>query len=246
MARRRATFILSGVNSIASRSCLPVLLACAFVLAECDSSEARPAVPCHDWRGRNFCDGPGRREPMRDYWNRSDLVLPPILPEELPEPESEGARLLAGYCMQCHNLVAPSMHSAADWPGVVERMRLRLEWMGARDTPGGLRVPTAREWKVMQAFLQEYAQKTLEPEALPEQATAAARLYRANCGGCHALPDPARHTARAWPAVVDRMAKYMSRAGQRTPDRRERESLLAYLRKHAAPAEKPDAKPASL
>ena len=42
-----------------------------------------------------------------------ERILPPsIEPRELPEPGSEGARLTARYCVQCHYLPSPQMHTA--------------------------------------------------------------------------------------------------------------------------------------
>jgi hypothetical protein len=36
-----------------------------------------------------------------------------------------------------------------------------------------------------------------------------AEPFRLACGQCHVLPDPRRHTAKEWPAVVERMQKNM-------------------------------------
>src|SRR5690606_20450191 len=43
-------------------------------------------------------------------------ILPQRLrPSTLPEPASEGARLTALYCVQCHHLPSPAMHEAGQW-----------------------------------------------------------------------------------------------------------------------------------
>ena len=34
--------------------------------------------------------------------------------------------------------------------------------------------------------------------------------YGIACSQCHELPDPTRHTAREWPAVVERMKRHMA------------------------------------
>ena len=44
------------------------------------------------------------------------LPPPGITAADLPEPSSAGAGLVATYCGQCHDLPAPAMHSATDWP----------------------------------------------------------------------------------------------------------------------------------
>src|SRR5688572_33169978 len=67
-------------------------------------------------------------------WERSphgsmlERILPPTVdPRRLPEPDSSGARLTATYCVQCHHLPNPSMHDAAKWRPIVERMVWRME-----------------------------------------------------------------------------------------------------------------------
>src|SRR5678816_603844 len=60
-----------------------------------------------------------------------ERILPPTFEAaQLPEPDSRGARLTVGYCVQCHNLPNPAMHDAARWPGVVRRMVPRMEGKG--------------------------------------------------------------------------------------------------------------------
>jgi hypothetical protein len=57
-------------------------------------------------------------------------ILPPgIKPQDLPEPESRGAKLLSTYCSQCHNLPSPRMHAAEDWRRVTRRMLSRERMM---------------------------------------------------------------------------------------------------------------------
>ena len=55
-----------------------------------------------------------------------DVVPPGTRPEDLPVPESRGAALVNQYCSQCHNLPSPSLHTAVEWPQVVERMRQNI------------------------------------------------------------------------------------------------------------------------
>jgi len=59
-----------------------------------------------------------------------DMLPPPTAPASLPDPESEGARLLQRFCERCHVLPDPRQHSAAEWPGVVEKMKGHMEAMG--------------------------------------------------------------------------------------------------------------------
>src|SRR4029077_13341192 len=60
-----------------------------------------------------------------------ERILPPsIEPGQLPEPASEGARLTARYCVQCHYLPNPQMHTAARWKSSVARMVWRMQGKG--------------------------------------------------------------------------------------------------------------------
>ena len=60
-----------------------------------------------------------------------ERILPPsIAPAELPEPHSEGARLMVRYCVQCHYLPSPQMHSADKWTIIVVRMVWRMRGKG--------------------------------------------------------------------------------------------------------------------
>src|SRR5689334_6929313 len=70
-------------------------------------------------------------------WSKSphgamlERILPPsIEPRQLPEPDSEGARLTARYCVQCHYLPSPQMHSPEKWSSTVVRMVWRMQGKG--------------------------------------------------------------------------------------------------------------------
>lgn len=78
--------------------------------------------------------------------------------QDLPEPQSEGARLLNRYCAQCHGLPTPDQHSAEGWFPVVERMRMRLRWMA---TYSNMRFaePTAAENVLINQYLAEHGRK---------------------------------------------------------------------------------------
>lgn len=45
-------------------------------------------------------------------------------------PVAAGRSLFTETCSRCHALPAPSQHTAAQWPGVVERMRQHMTQMG--------------------------------------------------------------------------------------------------------------------
>ncbi len=78
--------------------------------------------------------------------------------QDLPEPDSEGARLLNRYCTQCHGLPTPDQHSAEGWFPVVERMRMRLRWMATYSNMK-FAEPTAAEIVAINEYLAEHARK---------------------------------------------------------------------------------------
>jgi len=144
-----------------------------------------------------------------------ERILPPTYrPSQLPEPGSAGARLVMGYCVQCHNLPNPAMHHAEKWPGIVQRMVLRMEGKGNMGTlmaqmMAGVNAPGSEDTHTIVAYLQRHAQKPLDPARYPEVDRPAGDAFRQACNQCHTLPDPQRYTAREWPGVVARMQENM-------------------------------------
>jgi len=144
-----------------------------------------------------------------------ERIIPPgFTPEMLPEPASRGARLTRRYCVQCHNLANPAMHDAARWPSVVNRMVPRMEGKGnmgklMSEMMAGVQAPSPGETRVIVAYHVKHGQKPIDPARIPEVNAPSAEPFRLACGQCHVLPDPRRHTAREWPAVVARMQKNM-------------------------------------
>ena len=144
-----------------------------------------------------------------------ERILPPTFaPTELPEPDSEGARLTLRYCVQCHNLANPAMHHAAKWPAVVDRMVVRMEGRGNMGTlmsemMAGVKAPREEETQAIVSYLQKYAQTPLDTRRYPEVNRPSGEAFRLACNQCHVLPDPKRHTADEWPKVVARMQENM-------------------------------------
>ena len=175
-----------------------------------------------------------------------ERILPPTFGAgELPEPRSEGARLTLRYCVQCHNLANPAMHHAEKWPGIVERMVLRMEGRGNMGTlmsemMAGVKAPGEDETRAIVAYLQKHSQTPLDPSRYPEVNRASGEAFRLACNQCHVLPDPKRHTAAEWPRVVARMQEnmeWMNRVvgSQPTPGEPQLrvEEINAFLRRHA-------------
>lgn len=154
-------------------------------------------------------------------WARSphgpmlERILPPaISPRDLPEPASEGARLTVRYCVQCHHLPNPHMHSADRWHSVVERMVWRMRGNGnmgevMKEMMAHVQAPTDSEVRALTRYLELHAQVEIEA-GHPALQTEAGQMFSIACSQCHALPDPRQHTAREWPHVVARMKKHMA------------------------------------
>ncbi|HFD86387.1 MAG TPA: hypothetical protein ENJ35_01790 [Gammaproteobacteria bacterium] len=169
--------------------------------------------------------------------NMMGAQLPPgIESNKLPDPQSSGAKLLAQYCTQCHDLPSPGMHSAQAWPSVVERMNQRMQMMSGRNMMGmmhAIDAPTERELETVMAYLQKQAQKPIDRSQYEDLNSMAGQSFDKTCSQCHALPDPKQHTIEEWSAVVQRMKQNMRLMGKSVPDEETIESILEYLQKHA-------------
>ena len=175
-----------------------------------------------------------------------ERILPPTFEAaQLPEPDSEGARLVIGYCVQCHNLPNPAMHNAAKWRPVVGRMVTRMEGRGnlgvlMSEMMAGVRAPSAAETATLVAYLRKHAQKALDRRRYPDVDDLSGEAFRVACSQCHVLPDPRRYRAAEWPAVVARMQEnmeWMNRVVASKPVPGEPQlrvdEILAFLEKHA-------------
>jgi cytochrome c2 len=175
-----------------------------------------------------------------------ERILPPTFElRQLPERRSRGARLVVQYCVQCHNLPNPAMHHAAKWPAIFERMVVRMRGKGnlgelMQDMMVGVEAPSVDEASVLLAYLQKHAQRPLDPSKYPAVNLPEGQSFKLACQQCHVLPDPQRHKASEWPAVVARMEKnmeWMNRVVGKEPDPREIqlkvEEINAFLVKYA-------------
>ena len=175
-----------------------------------------------------------------------ERILPPTFEvRQLPDRDSPGAQLTVRYCVQCHNLPNPAMHDAAKWPGIVDRMVLRMQGRGNLGTVmsemmAGVSAPSPEETKVLLAYLRRHGQRALDPKRYPELYQPSGEAFRLACNQCHVLPDPRRHTAREWRAVVARMQEnmeWMNRVVSSQPVPGEPQlgirEILAFLEKYA-------------
>ena len=175
-----------------------------------------------------------------------ERILPPTFePSQLPEPNSRGAQLVVQYCVQCHNLANPAMHDPAKWPGIVDRMVVRMKGKGnmgelMKEMMAGVQAPTDEEEKVLVVYLRKHGQRAIDPKRYPELEQPSGQSFKLACGQCHVLPDPQRHTAAEWPAVVARMEQnmaWMNRVVGTQPNSTEPQlrldEILGFLQKYA-------------
>ena len=184
-------------------------------------------------------------------WSKSphgpmlERILPPsIEPRELPEPASEGARLTTRYCVQCHYLPSPQMHTPDKWTTTVVRMVWRMQGkgnMGAlmREMMDKVEAPGDSEVATLTAYLRKHGQGEMDPRD-PALRTEPGKMFSIACTQCHALPDPRRHTASEWPAVVERMKRHMLWANRivgpeelKTNPTLQTDEIVRFLQRHA-------------
>jgi len=98
---------------------------------------------------------------MKEMMKRmmGDQLPPGIDAADLPDPKSQGARLLARYCIQCHDLPPPALHTSNEWPKVLARMEQR---MGKMSRMGFILSPTNQERRIILNYLKRHAADTAE------------------------------------------------------------------------------------
>jgi mono/diheme cytochrome c family protein len=179
-----------------------------------------------------------------------ERILPPSIgPSELPEPRSEGARVMARYCVQCHYLPSPQMHDADKWTVIVVRMVWRMQGKGnlgavMKEMMERVEAPGDEEVRVLTAYLRKHGQREMDPMH-PALKSEAGQMFTIACTQCHGLPDPQRHTAREWPSVVKRMKRHMAWANTvvgvselRTTPVLDTSEIVRFLQRHARAEQK--------
>jgi len=181
--------------------------------------------------------GMAQQNPMGMMGGRSCMManrMPQgINPDQLPDPDSEGARLLGQYCSQCHGVPGPGMHTASEWPTVVARMNRRMQMMSGGGMMMRIEAPDDNELDILSAYLEKNAQRTVDVRKLTGADTPGGLAFQKTCAQCHALPDPAQHTSSEWPAVIERMHTNMAAMGKQLPDQATTEGILGFLQAHA-------------
>jgi hypothetical protein len=73
----------------------------------------------------------------------------------------------------------------------------------------GVKAPTEADTGAIIEYLSRHGQTPLDPARYPEVNRPSGEAFRLACNQCHVLPDPQRHTAQEWRAVVARMQENM-------------------------------------
>jgi cytochrome c5 len=206
-----------------------IVLAGMFAMSASNLGHGRPAAG-----GETMVRGGMGRGGMRGMMHEmmSGVLPPGVRPDQLPDPDGPGAKLLAFYCDQCHNLPSPKMHTAEEWPRVVGRMLERARRMSGMMMMR-VNVPTQKEEGTLVDYLKENAMEGLPPGAAPAPDSPGAALFQQTCSQCHALPDPKQHGPSEWPAVVERMRSNMQAMGKRVITEDEKKEIEAYLTRRA-------------
>jgi len=177
---------------------------------------------------------------MMDHDDRMGMMgkrMPPgIDPTNLPDPQSEGARLIQHYCSQCHNLPAPGLHTTGEWPTVVARMNHRMQMMSGRGKMWmmhDIKAPSEQELDTLIRYLQANALQVVDITEQLDINTPTGIAFQQTCSRCHSLPDPSQHPADEWPAVVERMTQNMTKMGKSVPDKTTLGEITRFLQMHA-------------
>lgn len=162
--------------------------------------------------------------------------------EDLPEQGSRAVGLQQAYCLQCHGVSSPRMHSSDEWPVLVRRMLMRGAALGSRlggpRTEGmvdgmlmaGLRtaeLPPAEDVDSLVAYFQRNAFPAATESEIPDTPDAA--LYVEKCSGCHDTPSPAAHPADEARGLVARMSAMGAMLGMEQLTAEEQSRLVAFM-----------------
>ncbi len=174
--------------------------------------------------------------------------LPPssFKAENLPEPDSRGAQLVKAYCVQCHWIPVPQMHTAAEWPILVRGMLMRAQTLESRmggplteglvgeillDGMVATQLPSPQDADTLLAYMQRHSIVAVSPGELTEGP--GAEVFVEQCSICHDTPSPAAHSAAEWNGVVVRMQANMALMGVEPLTDEQSERIAAYLRSQA-------------
>ena len=74
----------------------------------------------------------------------------------LPDPDSQGAKLVSRYCTQCHAEPSPKLHTASEWEAVTSRMETNMQNL-RRGNWRGVEIPNDAEMKSILEYMQKFS-----------------------------------------------------------------------------------------
>ena len=174
---------------------------------------------------------PSIQSPLTGMMNAmTDAQFPPgLAATNLPESDSREVALLSKYCIQCHAIPGPGMHTQDDWPQVIGRMNQYMKTMHSFH----VKQPTYDEVMLIQNYLQKHAQVPMEKSQYPDLTSPEGIAFLQTCSRCHSAPDPKQHTADEWQAVIQRMLHNMKVMRKWVPDQKQVGMLTEFLQRHA-------------
>ena len=166
--------------------------------------------------------------------------------EDLPEQGSRAVGLQQAYCLQCHGVSSPRMHSAEEWPTLIRRMLMRASALDSRlggprseemvdeMLMAGLRtavLPPAEDVDSLVAYFQRNAFPAAAQSEIPD--TPEAALYVEKCSACHETPSPTAHGPEDAQALVARMSAMMAMLGMEQLTAEDQSRLVAFMQQSA-------------
>lgn len=166
--------------------------------------------------------------------------------EDLPEQGSRAVGLQQAYCLQCHGVSSPRMHSAEEWPILLRRMLMRAgalhsrlggprsESMVDKMLLAGLRtanMPPPEDVDSLVAYFQRNAFPAAAESEIPD--TPEAALFVDKCSRCHETPSPTAHGPADAQALVARMNAMMAMLGMEQLTAEEQSRLIAFMQQSA-------------
>jgi cytochrome c5 len=167
-----------------------------------------------------------------------DILPIGVEPNQLPDPESNGAKLLSQYCSQCHKVPSPRLHTEQEWPFVLTRMVKRMDRMEL----GGMGMmqiesPSQADLEIISRYLEAHSMVGLDSQQLMEMTGPGVDAFREVCSACHALPNPRQYTRDTWPVVVDRMTQNMRALNRVVPSDSVLGQVIKFLQSNASVSE---------
>ncbi len=196
----------------------------------------KPWMNDSDWDPRSMREHRGAMGGMGGMRGMGSIngKLPAIDAAALPAAGSPGAKLMATYCTQCHNLPSPAMHGREDWPTILDRMFRRLDMMERWSSRWmSVKAPSGEEKQQLAGYITAHAMRPYTPAASSPPDSPESAMFRSTCGQCHGLPDPGQHTASEWPGVVVRMKANANNMNKPMPDADGIEQIVRFLQAQA-------------